>query len=123
MKWTKLSEKLPNIDEPVLIRFKPVKIKIYDPKKGDLYTEYMVGNLESGTSVEDSKWLLSDLEYNYDPKTRFDSWVYIKDIEASCDQRQKKELVNKGVIFSHNFPVTNFTKIKGVNYASLSDFA
>lgn len=45
----------------------------------------MVGILESGTSVEDSKWLLSDLEWEYDPKIRFDSWVYIKDIEASCD--------------------------------------
>ena len=85
MKWTKLSEKLPDIDEPVLIRFNPVKVKIYDPKKGDLYTEYMVGILESGASVEDSKWFLSDLEWEYDPKTRFDSWVYIKDIEASCD--------------------------------------
>lgn len=55
-------------------------------KGGDSpYTEYMVGKLESGTSVEDSKWLLSDLEYNYDPKKYFDSWMYIKDIEASCD--------------------------------------
>lgn len=85
MKWVKLSEKLPDIDAPVLIRFKTVKI--YDPKKGEdsFYTEYMVGILESGTSVEDSEWFLSDLEYNYDPETCFDSWMYIKDIEASCD--------------------------------------
>lgn len=85
MKWTKLSEKLPDIDEPVLIRFNT--INVYDPKKGRVspYTEYMVGILESGTSVEDSKWTLSDLEWEYDPKKYFDSWMYIKDIEASCD--------------------------------------
>lgn len=86
MKWIKLSEKLPDIDEPVLLKFKTVNIYIYRVEKGCIapYTEYMVGILESGTSVEDSKWLLSDLEWEYDPKTRFDSWVYIKDIEASC---------------------------------------
>lgn len=85
MKWIKLSEKLTDINELVLLKFKTVNI--YDVKKGCVspYTEYMVGILESGTSVEDSKWLLSDLEWEYDPKTRFDSWVYIKDIEASCD--------------------------------------
>ena len=85
MKWVKLSDKLPNTNEPVLIKFKT--INVYDPEKciNSLYTEYMVGELESGASVEDSKWLLSDLEYNYDPETHFDSWMYIKDIEASCD--------------------------------------
>lgn len=85
MKWTKLSEKLPDIGDFVLLRFNT--INIYDPVKGGYspYTEYMVGKLESGTSVEDSEWLLSDLEYNFDPKKYFDSWVYIKDIEASCD--------------------------------------
>ena len=85
MKWTKLSDKLPDINELVLIRFKT--INVYDPKKDrkSPYTEYMVGKLESGIAVKNSKWLLSDLEYNYDPETRFDSWMYIKDIEASCD--------------------------------------
>lgn len=85
MKWTKLSEKLPDIDDFVLLRFNT--INIYDPVKGGYspYTEYMVGKLESGTSVEDSEWLLSDLEYNFDPNKYFDSWIYIKDIEASCD--------------------------------------
>lgn len=85
MKWIKLSDKLPDINELVLIRFKT--LIIYDPIKGKdrPYTEYMVGKLESGTSVEDSKWLLSDLEYDYDPKKYFDSWMYIKDIESSCD--------------------------------------
>lgn len=85
MKWTKLSEKLPDVGDPVLIRFNTVNV--YDPEKGmdSPYTEYMVGELEFGTSVEDSEWLLSDLEYTYDPKTKFDSWLYIKDIEASCE--------------------------------------
>jgi hypothetical protein len=85
MKWTKLSEKLPNIGDFVLLKFNTVNV--YDPVKGrnSLYTEYMVGKLESGTSVEDSKWLLSDLENCYDPKSYFDSWMYIKDIEDSCD--------------------------------------
>lgn len=32
MKWTKLSDKLPGINEPVLIRFKT--LIIYDPVKG-----------------------------------------------------------------------------------------
>ena len=85
MKWIKLSEKLPDIDEFVLIKF--YTRHVYDPKKGGYYpyTEYMVGQLESGTSVENSEWLLSDLENCYDPKSYFDSWMYIKDIEASCD--------------------------------------
>ena len=85
MKWTKISEKLPEIGYDVLLKF--YSVMVYDHVKGEksLYTEYMVGKLESGTSVEDSKWLLSDLEYDYDPKKYFDSWVYIKDIEASCD--------------------------------------
>ena len=85
MKWTKLSEKLPDIKEPVLLKFKTRNI--YNVEKGCVspYTEYMVGILESGTSIKDSKWLLSDLEYEYDPEKYFNSWVYIKDIEASCN--------------------------------------
>ena len=85
MKWTKLSEKLPEIGELVLLKFYTINIYDLVKCKKSPYTEYMVGKLESGTSVENSEWLLSDLEYNYDPKKYFDSWVYIKDIEASCD--------------------------------------